>query len=192
MFDKLTETASKSSPVPSKLVEPLLQFLEVNVRQPLSGTWFDRWIALPAKNYYVTAKRRDWRQPLHSIKVTTMTSTTWTNIFVRTVWDCGGKTSTCCAVLGVWDTETRGLDGHHPCCWRHMGPCSKWRRGPTFPHLPVSNYPQRGYHHNMSNHKCTSGYKHNLSWPGLWSNRPEFWNTTKQPMTMSGGRHLTL
>jgi hypothetical protein len=40
-------------------VEPLLQFLEVNVRQPLAGTWFDHWIALPAKNYYIAAKRRD-------------------------------------------------------------------------------------------------------------------------------------
>jgi hypothetical protein len=40
-------------------VEPLLQLLEVHVRQPLAGTWFDHWIALPVKNYYIAVKRRD-------------------------------------------------------------------------------------------------------------------------------------
>ena len=59
MLDKLQEAASNSPPVPSGVVSPLLQFLEVNVRRPLSGTWFDQWIALPAKNYYIAAKRQD-------------------------------------------------------------------------------------------------------------------------------------
>ena len=59
MFDKLQEAAAKSPPVPSSVVEPMLQFLEVNVRQPLAGTWFDQWVALPAKKYYIAAKRRD-------------------------------------------------------------------------------------------------------------------------------------
>ena len=59
MLERLQEAASNSPPVPSGAVVPLLQFLEVHVRQPLAGTWFDQWIALPAKNYYIAAKRHD-------------------------------------------------------------------------------------------------------------------------------------
>jgi hypothetical protein len=70
MLDKLQEAASNSPPVPSGVVSPLLQFLEVNVRRPLAGTWFDQWIALPAKNYYIAAKRQDWGTgQFHTIKV---------------------------------------------------------------------------------------------------------------------------
>ena len=46
-----------NAPPPPKELEDILSWLEVNVRQPLEGTWFDRWVALPAKEFYISAKR---------------------------------------------------------------------------------------------------------------------------------------
>ena len=55
----MKEAASKSPPVITSYIEPVLIFLEVNVRKPLENTWFDKWIASPLKQYYIAAKRRD-------------------------------------------------------------------------------------------------------------------------------------
>ena len=58
MSEKLKDVASRAPPVGSA-VEPVLQFLESRIRKPLEGTWFDQWIATPAKQYYIAMKRRD-------------------------------------------------------------------------------------------------------------------------------------
>lgn len=51
--------AASNSPPTGPYVEPIVIWLEVNVRKPLEGSWFDTWIATPAKTYYIAAKRRD-------------------------------------------------------------------------------------------------------------------------------------
>ena len=58
MSEKMKDIASRAPPI-SSAIEPVLQFMESRIRKPLEGTWFDRWIATPAKNYYINVKRRD-------------------------------------------------------------------------------------------------------------------------------------
>tara|TARA_B100000795_G_scaffold60163_2_gene40255 strand:- start:5312 stop:5485 length:174 start_codon:yes stop_codon:yes gene_type:complete len=45
------------APPPPPQVLPILTWLEIHIRKPLEGTLFDRWIATPAKQYYIGAKR---------------------------------------------------------------------------------------------------------------------------------------
>jgi len=59
MSGRLKEVATNAPPIHGTTLEPILIFLENNVRKPLEGTWFDTWIASPAKVYYITAKRKD-------------------------------------------------------------------------------------------------------------------------------------
>ena len=58
MSEKLKDVASRAPPISSS-VEPVLQFMDSHIRKPLEGTWFDLWIATPAKNYYIASKRRE-------------------------------------------------------------------------------------------------------------------------------------
>lgn len=51
------DSAANSPPAP-RVLHVTLEWLEKNIRKPLEGTWFDKWIASPAKNYYVKAKRQ--------------------------------------------------------------------------------------------------------------------------------------
>ena len=46
-----------AAPPPPKQLHQLLQWLETNVRKPLEFTAFDRWIATPAKQFYISSKR---------------------------------------------------------------------------------------------------------------------------------------
>lgn len=50
-------TAKDAPPVPAYF-EKVARWLETHVRRPLEGTWFDVWVATPAKEYYIQAKRR--------------------------------------------------------------------------------------------------------------------------------------
>ena len=52
----MKERVSNAPPAPKEL-DTVLRWLEVKVRKPLEGTWFDRWIATPAKDFYIGAKR---------------------------------------------------------------------------------------------------------------------------------------
>lgn len=54
----LQEIAANAPPV-GGLTEPFVKWLEENIRLPLEGTVFDQWIALPIKEYYIAAKRRE-------------------------------------------------------------------------------------------------------------------------------------
>ena len=56
MSDHIKKTASNAPP-PPKMLDNICQWLERNVRKPLEGTAFDKWIATPAKEYYIAAKR---------------------------------------------------------------------------------------------------------------------------------------
>ena len=38
-------------------LDSILRWLEVTVLKPLEGTWFDKWIATPAKDFYIGVKR---------------------------------------------------------------------------------------------------------------------------------------
>jgi hypothetical protein len=53
------QTIASEAPVIPNFTQPVVEWLEKNVRKPLEGTLFDTWIATPAKEYYITAKRRD-------------------------------------------------------------------------------------------------------------------------------------
>ena len=55
-MSSVKERASNAPPSPKELTA-VLRWLEVNVRKPLEGTWFDRLIATPAKEFYIGAKR---------------------------------------------------------------------------------------------------------------------------------------
>jgi hypothetical protein len=55
-MSSVKERASNAPPAPKELTA-VLRWLEVNVRKPLEGTWFDRLIATPAKEFYIGAKR---------------------------------------------------------------------------------------------------------------------------------------
>lgn len=57
-MSSIKERASNAPPAPKEL-DTVLRWLEVKVRKPLEGTWFDRWIATPAKEFYIGAKRLD-------------------------------------------------------------------------------------------------------------------------------------
>lgn len=56
MSERIKKTAA-SAPPPPKMLENICRWLERNVRKPLEGTAFDKWIATPAKEYYIVAKR---------------------------------------------------------------------------------------------------------------------------------------
>ena len=59
LFDKYMSSIKKSAadaPPPPQVL-PVLIWLEINIRKPLEGTLFDKWIATPAKQYYIGAKR---------------------------------------------------------------------------------------------------------------------------------------
>ena len=56
MSEKLKEIASRAPPTPTVL-HGILVWLENNVRKPLDGTAFDKWIAKLAKEYYIATKR---------------------------------------------------------------------------------------------------------------------------------------
>lgn len=49
--------AASDSPPPPKVLHSILVWLEHKVRRPLETSVFDRWIATPAKEYYVAARR---------------------------------------------------------------------------------------------------------------------------------------
>lgn len=53
------KTIAYGAPVIPSFTTPIVEWLETNIRGPLEGTLFDTWIATPAKEYYITAKRRD-------------------------------------------------------------------------------------------------------------------------------------
>ena len=55
----MSEKAAANSPPAPRMVHVSLEWLDKNVRKPLEGTWFDKWIATPAKKYYVKAKRHE-------------------------------------------------------------------------------------------------------------------------------------
>jgi hypothetical protein len=55
-MSSVKERASNAPPAPKELTT-VLRWLEISVRKPLEGTWFDRWIATPAKEFYIGAKR---------------------------------------------------------------------------------------------------------------------------------------
>lgn len=55
-MSSVKERASNAPPAPKELTT-ILKWLEVSVRKPLEGTFFDRWIATPAKEFYIGAKR---------------------------------------------------------------------------------------------------------------------------------------
>jgi len=49
--------AGSDAPPPPPFLHSVLVWLEHNVRRPLKDTPFDKWIATPAKQYYLTARR---------------------------------------------------------------------------------------------------------------------------------------
>ena len=56
MSEKIKKSASDAPP-PPKIIHGVLIWLENNVRKPLEGTTFDKWVAKPAKEYYIATKR---------------------------------------------------------------------------------------------------------------------------------------
>jgi hypothetical protein len=56
MSDKIKNITAGAPPVPGA-IHGILVWLENNVRKPLEGTAFDKWVAKPAKQYYITTKR---------------------------------------------------------------------------------------------------------------------------------------
>jgi hypothetical protein len=56
MSEKIKQIAGAAPPLPGA-IHGIFQWLETNVRKPLEGTAFDKWIATPAKEYYITTKR---------------------------------------------------------------------------------------------------------------------------------------
>ena len=56
MSDRIKKVAAAAPPVPGA-IHGLLTWLENNVRKPLEGTTFDKWVAKPAKEYYIATKR---------------------------------------------------------------------------------------------------------------------------------------
>lgn len=51
------QMVAKNAPPPPVYVDKVVRWLEENVRKPIEGSWFDIWIAKPAKEYYIGAKR---------------------------------------------------------------------------------------------------------------------------------------
>lgn len=51
------QRAGASAPPPPKHIHAVLSWLEQHVRKPLEGSVFDKWVATPAKQYYMAAKR---------------------------------------------------------------------------------------------------------------------------------------
>jgi hypothetical protein len=47
------------APALPTVTQAIVEWLETTIRKPLEGTLFDTWVAAPAKEYYITAKRRD-------------------------------------------------------------------------------------------------------------------------------------
>jgi len=56
MSERVKRVASDAPP-PPQFLHSVLVWLEHNVRRPLETSVFDRWIATPAKEYYLTARR---------------------------------------------------------------------------------------------------------------------------------------
>ena len=56
MSEKIKKIAAGAPPVPPA-IHGVLVWLENNVRKPLDGTAFDKWIAKPAKEYYMSTKK---------------------------------------------------------------------------------------------------------------------------------------
>lgn len=50
---------ARDAPPTGPWVEPVVIWLEKNIRKPLEGSFFDKWIASPAKELYIASKRRD-------------------------------------------------------------------------------------------------------------------------------------
>ena len=48
---------SKDAPPPPVYLDAVVRWLETNVRKPIEGSWLDTWVATPAKQYYIGAKR---------------------------------------------------------------------------------------------------------------------------------------
>ena len=58
MSERIKKMAMGAPPPPNGL-HCILVWLENNVRKPLEGTTFDKWVATPAKDYYIATKRLD-------------------------------------------------------------------------------------------------------------------------------------
>ena len=58
MSTKMKERA-RDAPPTGPWVEPVVIWLEKNIRKPLEGSFFDKWIASPTKELYIASKRRD-------------------------------------------------------------------------------------------------------------------------------------
>lgn len=58
MSTKIKDIA-RDAPPAGPWAEPIVIWLEKNVRKPLEGSLFDKWIASPAKEFYIASKRRD-------------------------------------------------------------------------------------------------------------------------------------
>lgn len=56
MSERIEKIAAGAPPVPPA-IHGILVWLENNVRKPLEDTTFDKWVATPAKEYYVATKR---------------------------------------------------------------------------------------------------------------------------------------
>jgi len=56
MSERVKKIATDGPPL-TGAIHSILVWLEKNVRQPLEGTVFDKWIATPAKEYYIITKR---------------------------------------------------------------------------------------------------------------------------------------
>lgn len=48
---------SNDAPPPPAYLDVVVRWLETNVRKPIEGSWLDTWVAIPAKQYYIGAKR---------------------------------------------------------------------------------------------------------------------------------------
>ena len=57
MSSKTIKMAAKDAPPPPIYLDVVVRWLETNVRKPIEGYWLDTWVASPAKQYYIGAKR---------------------------------------------------------------------------------------------------------------------------------------
>ena len=56
MSEKIKKVAASAPALPGA-IHGILVWLENNVRKPLEDTTFDKWVAKPAKEYYIATKR---------------------------------------------------------------------------------------------------------------------------------------
>jgi len=59
MSNNRLRQAAQDAPPPPAYLKDVTCWLETYIRKPLEGTWFDVWVATPAKNYYLLVKRKD-------------------------------------------------------------------------------------------------------------------------------------